>query len=386
MIRMLVLIAIFSCSSLFSQQLSLGELKSIERERVLRAALKYVQEHPVTVTAVRAERSVGGPHDYYSEGTYWWPNPKDPNGPYIRKDGLSNPENFEAHHKALQRLSIHVAGLTAAYVLTKDTVFASKAAEHLRAWFVNAETRMNPNFLYAQAIKGIVTGRGIGIIDAIHFIEVVKSVMVLEEMKYLSASDVAPIREWFKDFLVWITTHPYGIDERGNGNNHSTWWAAQAAMYATFTGDEEQREFCRSFYLDTLIAQQMAPDGSFPEELKRTKPYNYELFNIEGLATICEILTDSKTNMWTMTTPDGRGIQRGFEFIIPYIQDKSKWPYPKDVSHFDDLPVRMQSVLFAGRALKNDKYIELWNKLNADYTDEELIRTYPMRQPILWWK
>jgi hypothetical protein len=382
---LLLFFSLLVCTNLFSQQLSLQELNSIERDRVLRSAQKYIQGKPITVTAVRAGRSMGGIHDYYSEGTYWWPNPSDPNGPYIRKDGISNPENFEAHHKALQRLSIHEAGLTAAYVLTMDTAYASKAAEHLRAWFVHAETRMNPNFLYAQAIKGIVTGRGIGIIDAIHFIEVVKSILVLEEKKYFSSAEVAPMRAWFREFLGWITTHPYGIAERGNGNNHSTWWAAQVAMYATFVGDESQRTFCRSFYRDTLLATQMAANGSFPEELKRTKPYSYSLFNIEGMATLCEILTDAKTNMWTMTTQDGRGIQRGFDFIMPYIRDKSTWPFPKDVAHFDELPVRMQSVLFAGKALKNNDYTEAWKKLNADYTDEELIRTYPIRQPVLWW-
>ncbi len=371
---------------LHSQPLTWDQLVRMEKDRVIGAATRYLSESPVTVTAAKAERSAGGLHDYYSEATYWWPNLKDPNGPYIRKDGLTNPENFESHLLALQRLSIHVAGLTAAFVLTNDKVYADKAQEHLRAWFVDGKTRMNPNLLYAQAIKGVVTGRGIGIIDAIHCIEVVKSLMVLEKKKYLSPQDVKPIKEWFREFLGWITTHPYGIDERDNGNNHSTWWAAQVAMYATFVGDEEQKEFCRRFYRGTLLTRQMAKDGSFPEELRRTRPYSYSLFNMEGMALLCEILSDTKSSLWDVTTADGRGMRKAMEFLVPFVKNKKSWTYPKDVAHFDELPVRMQSILFAACAFKKDEYFEVWKSLNADYTGEELIRTFPIHQPILWWK
>ena len=52
--------------------------------------------------------------------------------------------------------------------------------QHIRAWFINPDTQMNPNLLYAQAIKGVATGRGIGIIDTIHLIEVVQSLRLME--------------------------------------------------------------------------------------------------------------------------------------------------------------------------------------------------------------
>ncbi len=367
-----------------SQNMTAAQLRSLERDRVILAAEKYVTQSPVTVTATRAARSAGGTHDYYSEGTYWWPNPKDPDGPYIRKDGLKNPENFVAHEEALRRFAIHIAGLTAAYVITGEVKYSTKAAEHLRAWFVTDSTRMNPNLLYAQAIKGIVTGRGIGIIDAIHLIEVAKSVMILEKAGQLTESERAAIHSWFRSFLEWLTTHPYGIDERGNGNNHSIWWGAQVAMYATLVGDEPQKGFCRMFYRDSLLGPQMTQQGTFPKELERTRPYSYSLFTLEGMATVCEVLTDEKADLWNMATEDGKTLRKAFEFLVPYIADKSKWTYPKDVAHFDDLPVRMQSLLFAGIAWKEKEYSEIWKKLNAEYTDEELVRTYPIRQPVLW--
>src|SRR5947208_3481154 len=143
------------------------DLAAFERARVLSAAQRYLAEGPVTVTASHSPRSAGGPHDFFSEGDYWWPDPKDPDGPYVQRDGMSNPDNFVDHRRALMRLSVQVPALAAAWKITKDSRYAAPATRHLRAWFIDARTRMNPNLQYAQAIKGRVPGRGTGIIHTI---------------------------------------------------------------------------------------------------------------------------------------------------------------------------------------------------------------------------
>ena len=102
---------LFACSV---QEPSIDVAK-FDRERIIAAADKYLLEEPVTVTAARCERSFGGIHDFYSEGDYWWPDPDNPEGPYIRKDGQTNPGNFTAHRKAMRNLSIWVPALVAAY-------------------------------------------------------------------------------------------------------------------------------------------------------------------------------------------------------------------------------------------------------------------------------
>lgn len=379
-------ILIFTGSLMLAKQqsglISYTEIVSIEKERVINSAEKYLLEEPVTVTSFKAERSAGGIHDYYSEGTYWWPDPDNPDGPYVRKDGINNPDNFEAHHKSLIRFSIHSAALTAAFKITGDEKYARQALKHINAWFVDEKTKMNPHFLYAQAIKGIVTGRGIGLIDAIHLIEVARSIEVLDEMNAVDKENLYKIKKWFGYFLEWMTTHKYGIDERENGNNHASWWVAQVAMYARLVNDVKQIDSCKKFFQSEILEKQMAADGSFPEEISRTKPYSYSLFNIEAFGTIASILND--IDFWNYKSETGKSIKLGFDFIFPFMEDKSLWTFKKDVLHFDELPVRMQSLLFAGLAFKENKYIELWKKLNAHYTDEELIRTYPIRQPVLW--
>src|ERR1044071_5209848 len=141
---------------------------AIDRARVLKAANQYLSEKPITITASTSPRSAGGLHDFFSEADYWWPDPKDPNGPYIQRDGMSNADNFVEHRRALMRLSVQVPALVAAWKLTKDKRYAAHAADHLRAWLIEERTRMNPNLQYAQAIHGITTGRGTGMMDTIH--------------------------------------------------------------------------------------------------------------------------------------------------------------------------------------------------------------------------
>src|SRR5881394_841115 len=189
------------------------DLRGFEKGRLVRAGERYLEQPPITVTASSSPRSVGGVHDFFSEADYWWPDPKDPNGPYIQRDGMSNPDNFVEHRRVLMRLSVQMQELVAAWMLTKDNRYALHAALHLRAWFVDERTRMSPNLQYAQAIHGRTTGRGTGIIDTIHLVEVARAVEVLANSRALSRAELDAIKKWFADYLHWLTTSANGVEE-----------------------------------------------------------------------------------------------------------------------------------------------------------------------------
>lgn len=370
-------------TSLASAQLTRAELVRIERDRVVSAANHYMNEAPATVTAFRATRSAGGPHDFFSEGDYWWPDPQHPDGPYVRRDGETNPDNFVAHRNAMRALSQIVPALVAAYEITGDERYARRAIVHLRAWFVDTATRMTPHLLYGQAIKGVSTGRGTGIIDTIHLVEVARAACVLERRGVLTGEALRGVKNWFRAYLTWMTTHPYGIDERNADNNHSAAWALQVAAFAELAGDSSQLAWTRTFFKEKLLAQ-MGPDGSFPRELGRTKPYGYSLFQLDVMAMVAEALSTPSENLWAYMTPDGRGMRKALAFMYPFIKDKGTWPKPPDVMYFDAWPIRHPALFFGGQALKEPRYIDLWRTLNADPTIDEVIRNYPVRQPLLW--
>lgn len=357
-------------------------LAEVERPRVLHAARNYLKQKPVPITSFSSPRSVGGKHDYFSEGDYWWPDPKDPSGPYIQRDGMSNPDNFIAHRHALIQLGVQVPALTAAWLLTSDKRYADHAAQHLRSWFLNPDTLMNPNLQYAQAIHGRTSGRGTGIIDTIHLVEVARSVPALAKAKSLSPAEFRGVKKWFSDYLNWMTTSKNGQEEREAKNNHGTWWVTQAAEFANLTGNNEVTTYCAERFKTVLIARQITNDGSMPEELRRTKPYNYCLFNLSGLATICQTLKGD--DLFHFSLPDGRGFAKAMAWMFPYIADKSKWPYKSDVEYFQYWPIRQPDLLFAGIAFSNREYLARWKNLSSEPDVEEIIRNNPIRQPLLW--
>ncbi len=86
---------------------------------------------------------------------------------------------------------------------------------------------MNPNLQFSQAIHGRYTGRGTGIIDTIHLVEVARAGQILEERSGIGAADMKAVRAWFADYIQWLTTHKYGTDERDAKNNHGTCWVMQ---------------------------------------------------------------------------------------------------------------------------------------------------------------
>ena len=359
-----------------------------DRARILSAATSFLSAQPITVTAFHSPRSPGTPHDFFSEGDYWWPDPANPTGPYIRRDGLTNPANFTAHREAMVRLSIHVATLTAAWKITRNPAqrarFSAKAAAHLRAWFVTEATRMSPNLQHAQGITGVNTGRGIGIIDTIHLVEVARSADLLEQGHALDAPTATAIRQWFAQYLTWLTASKNGIEERDQKNNHGSCWLLQVAEFATYLRLPAQIEFCSDRFRTALVPTQIALDGSLPLELARTKPFSYALFDLDILATLCQILSTPANDLWAFTTPDGRGIKSAVAYMVPFIADKSRWPLKPDVEFFDALPVRQPSLLFAGLAYRNPAWIALWRRLNPDPTVGEIIRNFPIRQTVLW--
>jgi len=331
-----------------------------DEQRITNAADAYLNEKPETITAFLAERSAGGIHDYFSEGSFWWSNPEDPDGPYIRRDGERNPNNFKEHREARQNFSEVVTTLTAAYQITGDEKYALHAIAHLKAWYVNPATRMNPSLEYAQAIKGINTGRGIGIIDTRSFIDVALSARVLAKAEILVDEDLKGVKKWFNDYVEWLTTHPYGKEAQNHGNNHSTWWGAQVAAYAIVAERDDILKQCQIQFKNQLESQ-MAEDGSFPEELSRTKPFHYVNYNLRAWTSLALLASTPEENLWEYESKNGT-LQKAIDFILPFYENPDLWKYQTEVEK-EIHPERNDFLVFAYWGTGNKKCLELWKSL-----------------------
>ncbi|WP_240186851.1 alginate lyase family protein [Pedobacter nanyangensis] len=354
------------------------------KAQVLKEAAWALQQQPVTVTASSSPKSAGGKHDFFSEADYFWPDPKNPDGPYINRDGMSNPENFMAHRHAMIRFSEIIGALASAYQITGQEKYVKQAMVHLKAWFVNQETLMNPNLAYAQAIKGLFTGRSWGIIDSIHLMEVAQGIMVMEQSKSLDKATLTTIKKWFADYILWLNTDKNGIAEKNAKNNHGTCWAMQVASFAKLVNDQPMLDSLRLQYKKVFLPNQMANDGSFPLEMKRTKPYGYAIFNLDAMTTLCQILSTPKDNLWTYETTDGKSIKKGLEYLYPYIADKSKWMLKPDVMYWENWPVAQPFLLFGANYFCEQTWFNTWKSLDLKPTNAEVIRNLPIRHPLIW--
>ena len=282
------------------------------------------------------------------------------------------------------RFSKAGGNLTSADILTNNTKYSNAAMGHLKAWFIDTATLMNPSLLYGQAITRKVSGRGIGIIDMIQMIEVAQSVVVLEKAGLINNKDIIEIKNWFTQYLKWVTTHPYGIEEREAKNNHGTCWVMQVSVFAKLVGDTSLLSYCNNRFKTLLLPSQMAPNGSFPLEIKRTKPYGYSLFNLDAMVTLAHVLSTQKENLFDFIGTGNVSIKKGIEFMFPFIANKASWPYAKDVMYFDEWPVAPISLLFGSKATNNSSWFDTWQKLEHFPTNEEVIRNTPIRNPLIW--
>lgn len=284
----------------------------------------------VTVADKTVAPPSGDRHDYVSYARYWWPDPAKPDGlPYVQRDGQHNREQVaRGDRHRIGELCDTVEQLAAAWHVHRNEAAARRAGAWLRAWFVAPATRMNPHLEYAQVRLGRNNNRGnpAGLLDSRGFAQVVDALRLLEDSPALSADEQAAIRTWFADFLRWFTTAPVALEERAAKNNHGSWYFAQAIPLARYTG---QDGLARALVEEAraLIAHQIQPDGSQPEEIRRVDGLGYSVFNLEALALVARHAAGHGIDLWHYTAPNGASLRQAVDFLRPYNAAPETWPH-----------------------------------------------------------
>ena len=259
----------------------------------------------------------------------------------MRRDGQINPERHDYDTPKMGDMSEAVRTLGFAYHVTGDERYAKRAAEHLRAWFIDPETRMNPSIRYGQFVPGRSDGRHVGIIDTNRLRWVPDAILMISPSAHWSPAELAATRQWFSEYVEWLLTSKLGKEERAAENNHGTWFAAQTALYALFAGREDvTRELVRSAF--DRVATQIEPDGSQPHEQSRTRSLDYCEFNIRALLDLSTYGRAVGVDLLGYETPDGRSIRVGLDYLVPYFTGEKVWAYeqispPKTHMYFQSL-------------------------------------------------
>ncbi|MFJ2555886.1 MULTISPECIES: alginate lyase family protein [unclassified Streptomyces] len=292
---------------------------------------------PWTVTDKPRPAPSGDPHDYLSQAPYWWPSqPKtteNPWGcPYVERDGERNPDlETGTDRPDLSRVVTSATTLSLAWYYTGRQRYAEHAAEILRTWFVDPATRMNPNLNHGQFIPCKYDGRSIGIIDfSQQYTSVLDALALLDTgAPGWTRSDRAGMRAWNQGFLDWLVNSPFGKEESAARNNHGTFMDMQVAALALATGD---RALARRTVLDARtkrIDVQIAPDGSQPQELARTRSWHYSTFNLVAYARLAATGRQLGVNLWAYEGPQGQNLRKAVRTLLPAATGAANWPYPE---------------------------------------------------------
>jgi Alginate lyase len=335
-------------------------LKSLcsKAEKILKSGKVYSVMHK------KKTPPSGDKHDYMSIGPYWWPDPSKPDGlPYIRRDGEINPEYHDIPDTdEMDKVADESSLLALAYYFTGEERFAEHAARILRTWFLDTATRQNPNLNFGQAIPGLNTGRGIGIIESRCLTEAIDAALLLEGAKNWTKEDHAGLQKWFADYTKWLIENPLGQDEAAAKNNHGTHYDAQVISYALFTGQTElakkQLETTRK-----RIQSQLTPEGSQPHELERTLSWNYSNMNLKGFLDIAVLAEKVGVDLWKFETQDGKSLKKAVDWLVPYLKNERAWTYKQIKER--DLGKSVGILMLAAKAYNNAEYDQLAKAIDA---------------------
>ena len=305
---------------------------------LLSQADRLLDAEPLSVMMKDKTPASGDKHDYLSQARYYWPDPTKPDGlPYVDRDGQSNSELNSLDRNRLGDTASRVTTLALAWYFSGNEAYAEKATELIRVWFFDKKTRMNPHLEYAQMIPGLNNGKGrcYGVLDGYSFVEMLDAVQLLEQSEAFTARDAKQLKAWFGKLLDWILTSPQGREESAQKNNHATAYDAQVIAFALYTGRHDvAREFIEAVPAKRLFTQ-IEPDGSQPQELRRTLAFGYSQYNLTHFIDIFRMARKLDIRIDDATSADGRSFYRAMDFLTPYVgKEVSEWPY-KQISEWD---------------------------------------------------
>ena len=308
-----------------------------------------------SVTTERPPGLILDPHDYYSEAPNWWPNPDDPFGPYLQREGHVNPDRFNANRTALNLMSDTVFVLGTAAYLFDDERYSQRAERVIQTWFLSPKTRMNPNLEYARVVRGLSAGRPAGILEGRALIRAMEGMEFLARTGNWDAKDEAAVHKWFEDYLRWLTQSKSGVEEKARANGQASWWTAQVATVAAFVQDESAQKTAFGYYRDHVFPRLIRTESAIPRDDVRAT-----VFDLEASTLVCRIAEVQGVDLWSLHGASGSNIGTAINSVEPSLSDPRLWSREQATDLETD---GLYFLAFAGMGLKKPEYIALYQKL-----------------------
>ena len=359
---------------LLMQEARLGQLKSAYEGREdsslppeaktmaiksVKEADKRVGKPVITITENENLQASKDPHDYFSIGRYFWPDPSKSDGlPWINRDGETNPDAVKASDEKKLGEMIHaVEYLALAYYLTGEEKYGAEAARFLRGFFLDAETKMNPHLDYGQSVPGKATGRGWGLIDTRGFMVLPDVLKLLERCPAWTAKDREGMKAWWTAYGNWMQTSKIGLQEKSAPNNHGAAYDVQLSAVLVMAEKENEAKKVLGESLANRLDAHITPEGKQPRELARTKSWSYSCFNLKNICKGGVMAQSLGVGFWDHQGPEGRGsLKKAMLFLVPFLKNPGSWP-EKQITNFEPKEARhwlnVGAVVYEDEAIRN---------------------------------
>ena len=348
-----------------------------DKVRALKSLLKKADKllEEANVYSVMDKKQMppsGDKHDYMSTGPYWWPDPTKPDGlPYIKKDGLRNPTYYDiTDSQELDKVEDCALTLALAYYFTHEKKYANFASKLIKTWFLDAETRQNPNLNFGQGIPGLNTGRGTGIIETRDVYRVLDAAILIKETPNWNKEEHEALKKWFSDYLTWMTESPIGKDEAKSKNNHGTFYSEQIIAFSLFS-DRPEVTLNEIEIFKNRMESQLKPDGSQPFELARTKSWSYVNMNLFGYFLIAKLAENANIQLWNQQISEGKNMKNALDWIVPYLKNEKQWEYEQiqKISYGETIKI----LKLAAIKYSNPEYEALAKKIDLKTYQSDII-------------
>lgn len=348
--------------------------------QLILAADKALLEGPFSVTDKTQLPPSGNKNDYASYSRYWWPDPTKADGlPYIRRDGETYPGSQSLDASDRQRIGAlgeNIEALGLAYYFTGKEKYAQKVAQLLRVWFLDKTTRMNPNLNHAQCRPGHNTGSKSGVLDGRIMIKALEASLLIEGSKALSKEEKKGLKRWAEAYFEWLTSSELALQEAASKNNHGSYYDLQALYFALYAGKKAQaQQIAQDFYTKRILKQIQA-DGSMPEEMARTRPLFYSIYNLNALFLVAHLAEKVGENLWKTNDPSSR-LRIALDYLVPYTDPDKSWPHPtlRTTNRMD----LFQILQLADRVYPTGNYLDYSKQLpQEDLEAERSLLAYPL--------
>lgn len=305
-------------------------------------------------------------NDYVSFPPYWWPNSASPDGlPYVRRDAEINPAH-NADCNQLQMMSERVRTLSLAWFFTGEKKYALQAVKQLNSWFIDPQTRMNPNLSFAQLIPGRSEGRETGIVEAQPLVQLIDAILLLEASPTMPKNDFEQIKIWYSEYFNWLINSIQGNDAAKYPNRIAVAYDFQTIAIAHFLGNAQ-------FVTDKLaeipslrIDKMVDVGGKQPAELNRKESFSNSVANLENWFDMGEIGLQYNIDIFSYKSETGASLQQALEFLCGYVENRHQWQW-QQTEDWNSAENRLGLLIRrAARYFKNPEYEIIWEQTFAE--------------------